>query len=140
MKQNTTAMIEFNINKKQKNTERVISAIEQCKVEGNISTKRVCELAGVDKSYFSRHPELRKVLNTAKGIVNRNTKKTKQNNNSRDVLERSLYAENTKLKKEIAKLQEYKKYKDMYEEKCIEIEKLEMQLNEAYHSSGILNF
>lgn len=140
MKRNTTAMIEFNINKKQKNTERVISAIEQCKVEGNISTKRVCELAGVDKSYFSRHPELRKVLNTAKGIVNRNTKKTKQNNNSRDVLERSLYAENTKLKKEIAKLQEYKKYKDMYEEKCIEIEKLEMQLNEAYHSSGILNF
>lgn len=140
MKRNTQAMVQFNIDKMHINTERVINAIEQCKQDGNISTKRVCEIAGVDKSYFSRHPELRKALNTAKGIVNRNTKKTRQNNNSRDVLEKSLYAENTKLKKEIAKLQEYKKYKDMYEEKCIEIEKLEMQLNEAYQSSGILNF
>ena len=140
MKRNTKAMIEFNLEKKQKNTERVISAIEQCKVEGNISTKRVCELAGVDKSYFSRHPELRKALDIAKGIVNRKTKKTKQNNNSRDVLEKSLYAENAKLKKEIAKLKENEKYKDMYDAKCCEVEELKKQLDAAYNASGLFNF
>lgn len=140
MKRNTKAMVNYNVAKGRDNRERVLAAIEQCKKEGNISAKRVAQIAGVHECYFSRYPEMRKTLDIAMGLVNRNLKKTKQNENSKDVLNHSLYVELTNLKKENAKLADYKKYKDMYEEKCEEVEKLKKQLEQAYNNNEMFNF
>lgn len=144
MKKNTKGMTDYNIARGQETRERVIKAIEQCKKEGDMSTTRICELAGVDRSYFTRHPEMRKTLETARGIVNRGIKKRKQNTDSRDVLERTLYADNDRLKKKIASLEKdvekNNKYKAMYDEKCIECENLKKQVEEAYRASELLDF
>lgn len=77
---------------------RVLSTIEKCKLDGNISVKRVCELADVNRSYFTNHPEMRQTLDTAIGIVNRKIKKRKQNQDSKEVLLKSMYTENDILK------------------------------------------
>lgn len=122
-------MVNYNVTKGKNNRERVLAAIEQCKKEGNISAKRVAQIAGVHECYFSRYPEMRKTLDIAMGIVNRNLKKTKQNDNSKDVLNHALYVELNNLKRENAKLEDYKKYKDMYESKCEEVEELKNSLN-----------
>ena len=144
MKKNTKGMTDYNIARGQKTRERVIKAIEQCKKEDDMSTTRICELAGVDRSYFTRHPEMRKTLETARGIVNKEIKKRKQNDNSRDVLERTLYIDNARLKKKIESLkkdiEDNNKYKTMYEQKCIECENLKKQVEEAYRASELLDF
>lgn len=137
---NTKAMINYNVTKGKNNRERVLAAIEQCKKEGNISAKRVAQIAGVHECYFSRYPEMRKTLDIAMGIVNRNLKKTKQNDNSKDVLNHALYVELNNLKRENAKLEDYKKYKDMYESKCEEVEELKKQLEQAYNNTEMFNF
>lgn len=139
-KRNTEAMVKYNIEKGKANKERVLAAIEQCKKEGNLNRRNVTNLAGVDYSYFSKYPEMAKVLYTAMGIDCGKIKKTKQNSNSKDVLIHTLTAENKKLKKQISKLNDCKKYKDMYEEKCEEVEKLKKQLEEAYRNSNIFDF
>lgn len=144
MKRNTKGMTDYNIARGEETKKRVIKAIEQCKKEGDMSTKRICELAGIDRSYFTKHPEMRKTLETARGIVNREIKKRKQNADSRDVLERTLHIDNARLKKKIEKLEkdieDYNKYKAMYEQKCIECENLKKQVEEAYQVKGLLNF
>ncbi len=140
MNRNTKPMNEYNVNRGKTTRERVIAAIEQCKAEKDISTARVCELADVHRSYFTKHPEMRRLLDTAKGIVNRTIKKRQQNENSKDVIIKSLQIKNAALEKENHTLSDYTKYKTMYESKCEEVEKLKNQLNQKYIESGILNF
>lgn len=144
MTRNTKGMIDYNIARSEKTKERVIKAIEQCKEEGDVSTSRVCELAGVHRSYFTKHPEMRKTLDTAQGIINKKIKKRKQNADSRDVLEKALYTDNKKLRKEIESLEKdvesNNKYRAMYEQKCTECVNLKKQIEEAYRSSGLLDF
>lgn len=136
----TKGMTEYNINRGNETRERVIAAIQQCKEDGDISTSRVCEIADVHRAYFTKHPEMRKTLDTAIGIVNKKIKKRKQNENSKDVIIKSLYAKISLLEKEIASLQGFKKYKDLYENKCEETESLKKQLDNSYHTSDLLNF
>lgn len=140
MKRDTKAMTEYNVNRGNATRERVIAAIEQCKEEKDISTTRVCEIAGVHRSYFTKHPEMRKLLDTAIGIVNRKIKKRQQNENSKDVIIKSLQIKIAALEKENHTLSDCTKYKTMYESKCDEVEKLKNQLNQKYIESGILNF
>lgn len=140
MKRETKAMIEYNVNRGNATRERVIAAIEQCKAEKDISTTRVCELAGVHRSYFTKHPEMRKLLDINIGIVNRKIKKRQQNENSKDVIIKSLQIKIAALEKENHTLSDCTKYKTMYETKCDEVEKLKNQLNQKYIESGILNF
>lgn len=140
MKRNTKAMTQYNMERGATVREKVLAAIEQCKKDNDISTTRVCKIAGIHRSYFTKHPEMRKALDTAKGIVNRRIKKRKQNDDSKEVIIRSLYAQNTILEGKITSMDEYKKYKDMYESKCGEVEKLKKQLDAAYRNSDLLNF
>lgn len=140
MKRDTKAMTKYNISRGNATREKVISAIEQCKEEKDISTTRVCELAGVHRSYFTKHPEMRKTLDTAIGIVNRKIKKRQQNENSKDVIIRSLQIKIVALEKENHSLSDYAKYKTMYEAKVDEVEKLKNQLNQKYIESGMLDF
>lgn len=137
---NTKGMTEYNIARGNETRERVLAAIEQCKAEGNISTTKVCEIANVHRSYFTKHPEMRKTLNTAIGIVNRNIKKRKQNDNSKDVIIKALQCKITSLNKEIASLNDLKKYKGLYEEKCQDVENLKKQLDNAYSENDVLDF
>ena len=140
MNRNTKPMNEYNVNRGNTTRERVIAAIEQCKAEKDISTTRVCELADVHRSYFTKHPEMRRLLDTAKGIVNKKIKKRQQNENSKDVIIKSLQIKIAALEKENHTLSDCTKYKTMYESKCDEVEKLKNQLNQKYIESGILNF
>lgn len=139
-KRNTKAMNEYNKNIGNETRERVLAAIEQCKADGDVSVKKVCEIANVNRSYFSKYPELRNALDIAMGIVNRKIKKRKQNNNSKDVLIKSLYVKIASLENIIKKLQSLEKYKDLYEEKCKEVENLKNQLDNAYGTSGLMDF
>ncbi len=133
-------MTEYNINRGNETRERVLTAIEQCKEDGDISTSKVCEIADVHRSYFTKHPEMRKALDTAIGIVNRKIKKRKQNDNSKDVVIKSLYVKIASLEKEITSLHGLEKYKNLYEAKCEEVEDLKKQLDNAYNTSGLMNF
>lgn len=136
----TKGMTEYNINRGNETRERVIAAIEQCKEDGDISTSRVCEIANVHRAYFTKHPEMRKTLDTAIGIVNRKIKKRKQNDNSKDVVIKSLYVKIASLEKEISSLHDFEKYKNLYEAKCEELDSLKKQLDNAYRTSDLLNF
>lgn len=120
--------------------QRVLDAIDKCIKEDNVTTQRVCEIAGVAKNYFTYHPELRQVLDNAKGVVNRKLKKTKQNTDSRLALEKALRAEIALLKKQISALESDESYKDKYEAKCAECEKLKKQLDTAVRDAGLLKF
>ena len=115
-KPNTKALFKYSQNKADKNKQRVLDAIDTCKKEGNISTNRVCELAGVTRAYFTNHKEMRTVLDDAKKIVNRNLKKKRQSPSSRDVLEKSLRCEIKLLKKRVAELEKNENYKEKYEQ------------------------
>ena len=83
---------------------------------------------------------MRKVLDNAIGITNRNLKKKKQTQDSKDVLNKTLYAQNTQLKKKIKELEKDELYKEKYEEKCAEIEQLKKKLDEANRQNGLLDF
>ncbi len=137
-------MKEYNARRGSEARERVLAAIEQCKKENDISITRVCRLAGVHRSYFTKHPEMRETLNVAMKIVNRIIKKRKQDDNSKEVLMRTLQIQVDALKKKNASLAEDAKYKDMYKEKCEEAKKLKeqlhAQLNQNFLESGDLGF
>lgn len=140
MKRNTKAMEEYNHKRGTDTRERVLNAIDKCKKEGEISVTIVCKIAGISRTYFTNHPDMRKVLDNAIGSVNRNLKKRKQNQDSKDVLNKTLYAENIQLKKKIKELEKDETYKDKYDEKCSEIENLKLKLEEANRQSGLLDF
>lgn len=130
----------YNRQKSEDCKQRVLNAIDKCTKENDITTRRVCEIAGVAKNYFTYHPELRKVLDNAKGVVNRKLKKTKQNTDSRLALEKSLRAEIALLKKQIKVLETDESYKEKYEAKCAECDKLKKQLDTAVRDAGLLKF
>lgn len=137
---NTKGLAEYNYQKAESCKKRVISAIEQCKEEKDISITRVCEIACVNRSYFTKHPEMRKALDEAIGIVNRKVKKRKQNSDSHAVIEKALYTENTIPKRKLASLEEFEKYKEMYHAKCDEVDELKKALENATLENGLLDF
>lgn len=139
-KPNCAAINEYNQSKKENCKQRVLDAIDSCVKENNITTTAVCEKAGIHRSYFSNNPEMRQVLDNAKKVVNRKLKKTKQNTDSRVSLEKALRAQIAIQEKRIKELESQEKYKDLYTEKCIECEKLKVQLDNAVKNSGLLNF
>lgn len=136
---NTQKMTEYNHNRALETRERVIAAINECASEGKISVTIVCKKAGISRTYFTNHRDVRKILDDAMKITNRALKKRRMSENDKDTLNRVLYAENATLKKQIAELEKQMKYKEMYESKCEEVEKLKKQFN-AIKDSNLLNF
>lgn len=55
-------------------------------------------------------------------------------------MEKALRAQIAIQEKRIKELESQEKYKDLYTEKCIECEKLKVQLDNAVKNSGLLNF
>lgn len=140
MKRNTKPMEEYNKKRGIETRERVLKAINQCKEEECISVTRVCKVACISRTYFTNHPEMRKTLNAAIGATNTNCKKRKQSQDSKDILNKTLYVENTQLKKKINELNKNETYKQKYEDKCAEIENLKKKLDEANRQNGLLDF
>lgn len=139
-KPNTEAMREFSQAKAEQNRQRVLDAIDLCKKEGNISTNRVCELAGVTRAYFTNHKDMRIVLDKAKGIVNRNLKKKRQSPSSRDTLETALRCEIKMLKKQICELEDNENYKEKYEQLKEENRILNERLSKDLTDNSFFNF
>lgn len=137
---NTKGLTEYNSKKAENYRERVEAAIKQCKEENDISITRVCRIAGINRSYFTKHPEMRKALDAEIRIVNRTVKKRNQNEDSHAVIEKALYTENAALKRKLVSLEESKKYKEMYHAKCNEVDKLKKALEAATHQNGLLDF
>lgn len=140
MKRNTTAMEAYNRKRGQDVRERVLRAIDQCIDEDDITVSRVCEIAVISRTYFTNHPDIRKVLDKAIKSSNPNRKKKKQAMDSKDVLNRTLYVENTQLKKKISELEKDAVYKERYLSKCEEVELLKKKLEEANRKNGLLDF
>ena len=140
MRRNTKPMEEYNRKRGIETRERVLKAINQCKEEEYISVTRVCEIACISRTYFTNHPEMRKTLNSAIGTTNAKCKKRKQSQDSKDILNKTLYAENTQLKKKLKELDRDETYKQKYEDKCAEIENLKKKLDEANKQNGLLDF
>lgn len=112
---------------------RVLEAINKCKADGNITTARVCKEAGVDKSYFSKHPEMRQMLNNAKGSVDTRLKRFQRSDASYETLVKTLRIENINLEKKNTQLDsECQKYKKLCDKQRVEIELLKKDLNGAY--------
>lgn len=139
-KPNTDAMLEFTKAKAYRNKQNVLDAIDLCKKENDISTKRVCELAGVTRAYFTNHREMRKVLDDAKKVVNRNLKKQRQSPNSRDVLEKALRTEIKLLRKQISELEYNENYKEKYEKLKEENAVLNERLSKNLTDNSFFNF
>lgn len=139
-KPNTKAMIEYNQIQSEERKKKVLDAIDKCKAEGDISTKRVCEMANVTRAYFTNHPEMRVVLDNAKKIVNRNLKKKRQSPDSRSVLEKSLRAEIARLNKNVTELEEAASYKSKYEELLNEYNTLNSKLSDVLENDSRFNF
>ena len=70
MKRNTKAMENYNHRRGDETRERVLKAIDFCKEQGEISVTLVCEKAHISRTYFTNHPDVRKVLDDAIGITN----------------------------------------------------------------------
>lgn len=136
----TESIIKYNKEKSDRLRENVLEAIKICQADRNITTKRVCEIAGISRSYFTNHPDMRKILDESKNIINRRLKKRRQSGDSKDTLIQSLHIEIEILKRKVKTLEYDQKYKSMYEEKCLENEKLKNQLLEAFIESGFLDF
>lgn len=144
LKRDTKKMNEYNTRRGDETRDRVSAAIDQCRDEKNISLARVCEIAGVNRNYFSRHPEAHEALDRAMGVVSKRTKKVKQNDDSKNAIINALTKKVKSLQKKNEKLSEYEKYKNMYEDLLVEMEKLKKQLNDElnrkFNEGDLLNF
>lgn len=139
-KPDTSAMIQYNQKQSEERRQRVLDAIDKCKKEGDISTTRVCKIANVTRAYFTNHPDMRMVLDNAKGIVNRNLKKKRQSPDSRVVLEKSLRAEIVILQRKISELEKAASYKEKYEALLIDYQALSTKLSDMLSSDSKFNF
>lgn len=140
MNRNTKPMEAYNHKRGEDKRQRVLDTIDYCVEHGEISVSLVCKLAPVHRSYFTDHPDMRKVLDDAIGIVNRKLKKKKQTQDSKDALNKVLYAKISNLEKQIAKYQKDESYKEKYEKERQTVELLKKELNEANLRNGELNF
>lgn len=118
----------------------VLNAIDYCVEHGVISVSLVCKLAPVHRSYFTDHPDMRKVLDDAIGITNRKLKKKQQTQDSKDSLNKVLYAKINSLEKQLEKYKKDELYKEKYEKERQTVELLKKELNEANLKNGELDF
>lgn len=126
----------YNANIKEKNVQAVKDAINKLKKDGKFTLADLCREAGVSRTYFSKHPEMRKLAD--KYITPTGYNKNR-NKDSQDTYIHLLQTENKKLKKELEKIEkqimEENKYKEKYEVALNEIEKLKEQLDAVYSSN-----
>ena len=109
-------------------------AINKLRKEGEFTLADLCREAGVSRTYFSKHPDMKELADkyiTPTGYCKNRSK------DSADTYIQILKRENRDLKKALDKIKNdivsENKYKDKYEEALEEIKKLKSQLEEAYN-------
>ena len=121
---------------KQKKADDVKKAINKLRKEGEFTLADLCREAGVSRTYFSKHPDMKELADkyiTPTGYCKNRSK------DSTDTYIQILKRENRDLKKALDKIKNdivsENKYKEKYEEALEEIKKLKSQLEEAYNLS-----
>lgn len=118
---------------KKKKAEDVKRAINKLRKEGEFTLADLCREAGVSRTYFSKHPDMRELAD--KYIIPTGYCRNR-NKDSADAYIQILKKENKDLKRAIEKIKKdilsENKYKEKYEEALEEIKKLKAQLEEAY--------
>lgn len=140
MKRNTKPMENYNRKRGEETRERVLKAIDFYKEKGEISVTLVCQKAHISRTYFTNHPDVRKVLDDAIGITNRKLKKRMQSQDSKDALNKALYTQIKKMQKQIEQYQKEESYKEKYKNERAKNESLKKKLDEANLQNGLLNF
>lgn len=132
-KRNTSGLKEYTEDLKRKKEQDVIKAINRLKKTGKpITLQLVCTEAKVSRSYIYKNQTLLTMINKYREPTGY---KKIQSKDAKDTLILSLKAENTKLKRELKKLQKDESYKEKYEDALKTIESLKKQLNSAYQSN-----
>ena len=123
----STAMVEFQKNRKDISRQKVENTIRKLKrSKKQISKTEFCKMAGVAEIETICIPSGRR--------------KKRQTPDSKDTIITSLRAENKSLKNKIAEYDKEEKYKIRYENAIKRIEELEKQLKEAYNSQLDMDF
>ncbi len=122
---------------------RVLDAIDSCKKEGNLSISHICKVAGVSKSYFSKHEDIRKVLNDAGGGNNK-LKKRKQSLDSREAIiiakAEKIGQLERQLRHEESWEEKHKRLSKRFDELVAENASLKEKLEKANRQNGLLDF
>ncbi len=113
----------------------VKDALEKLSKKGPFTFKQLREEAGVSKTYFQNHPDLKKLVDS---YINSNQCKNR-NSDSQEAHIQLLQKELSRVNKELDKLLKENdkdlKYKEKYEDALKEIKKLKEQLDASYSSN-----
>lgn len=111
----------------------VKDAINILKIQGTFTLKQLCDEAGVSKTYFKKHPDMRAL---AEVYMSPTCGCRTRNKDTQETHIQLLKKENKKLSDEIKEMQkeerEEVKYKEKYEMAQEEIKKLKEQLEKSY--------
>ena len=110
----------------------VKGAINKLKKKGTFTLKELCDEAGVSKTYFQKHPDMKAL---AEVYMSHTCGCKTRNKDTQETYIQLLKRENKKLSKELEELQKEEKYKEKYEDAQEEIRKLKEQLEKAYEDN-----
>lgn len=137
-KRNINGIKKYNESVKADKEKAVLKAIDVIRKSGKPFTlQAIIDESGVSRSYFTKHPELMKVVNKYRQPSGY---KVKQTQDAKDTLIISLKAENNKLKRQLKAVEINDNYKVKYDEALAKIAVLEQQLKQALEMKLDLNF
>ena len=110
----------------------VKDAINKLKKKGTFTLKELCDEAGVSKTYFQKHPDMKAL---AEVYMSPTCGCKTRNKDTQETYIQLLKRENKKLSIELEELQKEEKNKEKYEDAQEEIRKLKEQLEKAYEDN-----
>ena len=132
-KRNTSCIDTHNKVLAEQKAKDVHNAINKLRKEGQFTLADLCREAGVSRSYFTKHPEMRAL---ADKYIKSTGRTVVRSQDSKDTLIQTLKRENAKLTKLNEKFVKEAKsndnYKEKYEKAQEEIKALKKELEEAY--------
>ena len=132
-KRNTSGIDTHNKVLAEQKAKDVHNAINKLRKEGQFTLADLCREAGVSRSYFTKHPEMRAL---ADKYIKSTGRTVVRSQDSKDTLIQTLKRENAKLTKLSEKFVKEAKsndnYKEKYEKAQEEIKALKKELEEAY--------
>ena len=133
VKRNTSGIDNHNKVYSEQKAKDVHDAINKLRKQGQFTLADLCREAGVCRSYFSKHPEMRTL---ADKYIKPTGRTVVRSQDSKDTLIQTLKRENGKLEKLNEKLlkeiNSNNMYKAKYEDALEEIKALKKELEEAY--------
>lgn len=136
-KGNSKGLKEYNQVKKEQTEKAVLEAIDKLAKSGEKFTmQKVCDTAGVSRSYFGKHPELMEIINKYRDT----TFGKKKTQDSKDVIIASQRATINQLNKRLKGVEINENYKEKYLKEVEKCQKLEQQIKDLLEAKLDLNF